>query len=149
MKKFKFRLDNVQRVRQVQEDQARFALMQANRAAHETAARVDARLHAYLAMPRVIEPMTHTDFERMRFELEAAATAVEAARIEHREALDVIDERHVEWLAAKQRVSALERLENRRRAEHAIDLRRGEDRLIDDLVVARHRLRHTRKEISR
>ncbi|GIU85810.1 MAG: hypothetical protein KatS3mg009_0325 [Acidimicrobiia bacterium] len=141
MKKFRFRLDSVKRVRGIQEEQARQRLTEANARARRTAALVEARLHAYLSTPRPTEPMSFADFERARFELEAAATALEAARIAHREALDEVDRRRVEWLEAKQRCSALERLEDRRREEHRIDLRRAEDRLVDDLVVARHRLR--------
>lgn len=148
MKKFKFRLESVQRVRGLQEEQARYRLMEAHAAARESASRVEARLHAYITMPRPSDPMSHAEFERERFNLEAAATGVEGARVAHREALDVVDARRVEWLEAKQRVSALERLEARRRDEHEIDLRRAEDRLIDDLVVARHRLRHN-EEVSR
>ncbi|HEX5096334.1 MAG TPA: hypothetical protein VFX21_09980 [Acidimicrobiia bacterium] len=142
MKKFKFRLASVQKVRQLEEERARIRLMEANAEARETAARVEARLHAYVSNPRPGEPMSYEAFESERFKLEALATAVESARIAHREALDIVDMRRVEWLEAKQRVAALERLEVRRREEHAIDLRRAEDRLIDDLVVARHRLRN-------
>lgn len=142
MKKFRFRLESVKRVRRIQEEQARQRLMEAHAQARETVARVDARLHAYLTMPRPTDPMSLADFERARFELEAAATALESARIAHREALDEVDRRRAEWLEAKQRCSALDRLEDRRRQQHQIDLRRAEDRLIDDLVVARHRLRN-------
>jgi flagellar export protein FliJ len=142
LKKFKFRLASVQKVRQLEEERARIRLMEANAEARETAARVEARLHAYDTSPRPGGPMSYEAFEHDRFKLEALATAVESARIAHREALDVVDLRRVEWLEAKQRVSALEKLEARRRDEHAIDLRRAEDRLIDDLVVARHRLRN-------
>jgi flagellar export protein FliJ len=142
LKKFKFRLESVQKVRQLEEERARMRLMEANAEARETAARVEARLHAYVSSPRPDQPLSREAFEHERFKLEALATAVESARIAHREALDVVDVRRVEWLEAKQRVSALEKLEARRREEHAIDLRRAEDRLIDDLVVARHRLRN-------
>ncbi|MDZ4825618.1 MAG: flagellar FliJ family protein [Actinomycetota bacterium] len=110
--------------------------------ARHTATAVENRLAAYLTEPRPEALMTLAEFEKARFMLEAAATSVEAARLSHREALDVVDQCRVEWLEAKQRVSALERLEVRKREEHMIDLRRAEDRLIDDLVVARHRLRH-------
>jgi flagellar export protein FliJ len=142
LKKFKFRLESVQKVRRLQEEQARVRLMEANLEARQSAALVESRLHAYLASPRPSAPMNYEAFEQERFKLEALATAVEAARIAHREALDVVDGRRVEWLEAKQRLSALDRLEERRKEEHAIDLRRAEDRLIDDLVVARHRLRN-------
>lgn len=141
MKKFRFRLDAVLRVRRLEEEQCRLRLMQAHAHARATAATVEARLHAYLTAARPEALMSFEEFERARFELEAAATSVESARLAHREALDAVDARRQDWIEAKQRVSALERLEARKRDEHTIDLRRGEDRLIDDLVVARHRLR--------
>jgi hypothetical protein len=47
MKKFKFRLAQVMRVREVQEDRARAELLGANRAAHEAAVRVETRLGEY------------------------------------------------------------------------------------------------------
>jgi len=142
LKKFRFRLDSVLRVRNIEEERARGRLMEANAVARHTATAVENRLAAYLTEPRPEALMTLAEFEKARFMLEAAATSVEAARLSHREALDVVDQCRVEWLEAKQRVSALERLEVRKREEHMIDLRRAEDRLIDDLVVARHRLRH-------
>jgi flagellar biosynthesis chaperone FliJ len=131
----------VLRVRRLQEEQARWRLMQANRAARDTAERVDAALHSYVTAERPIALMSHADFTRSQFRLRQAALAVEQARAAHREALDRVDAARVEWMEAKQRVAALERLESRRRDEHVIDMRRAEDRLIDDLVVARHRVR--------
>ena len=66
------------------------------------------------------------------------ARAINVARAEYGRALEVVDVRRGEWTAARQRVAALERLEARRRDEYAIESRRAEDRLVDDLVVARH-----------
>ena len=138
MKRFRFRLAQVLHVRQVQEDQARFALLAANRDAQLAAARVDERLaeHASRRMPS--GPQSYVDFERSVFLLDSSAGAVAAARASHREALVVVDERRTEWTEARMRVAALERLETRRRAEHAIEAQRAEDQLVDDLVVARH-----------
>jgi flagellar protein FliJ len=140
VKRFRFRLEQVLRVRRIQEDQARAALLVANRAAHDAAARVEERLHEYGTRSFPEGPQAYQDFERALFMLDAAAGAVEFARLQHRDALAVVDERRVDWTDAHRRVSALERLEVRRREEHAIETRRDEDRLVDDLVVARHRL---------
>ena len=74
----------------------------------------------------------------MQFRLDNAAGAITVARAEYRHALELVEARRAEWTAARQRVAALERLEARRRDEHAIEARRAEDRLVDDLVVARH-----------
>ena len=47
MKRFRFRLDQVLHVRRVQEDQARFKLLAANRDVQLAAARVEQRLTDY------------------------------------------------------------------------------------------------------
>ena len=74
----------------------------------------------------------------MQSHLDNAAGAITVARGTYVDALGVVDERRADWAAARQRVAALERLEARRRDEHTIEARRAEDRLVDDLVVARH-----------
>jgi flagellar export protein FliJ len=76
--------------------------------------------------------------------LDSAAGAVELARIAHRESLGVVDDRRGNWAATRRRVAALERLEDRRREEHALQARRDEDRLVDDIVVARYGRETTR-----
>ncbi len=138
MKRFRFRLEQVLRVRRIQEDRARAALLTANRDAHEAAMRVEASIAEYRtrSFPDGVQP--YVEFERALFLLDTAASAVELSRRAHRDALVVVDVRRTEWMDARRRVHALERLEERRRAEHELENRRAEDRLVDDLVVARH-----------
>ena len=138
MKRFRFRLDQVLHVRRVQEDRARFDLLSANRDAQLAALRVDDRLADYAGRQMPSGPRPYAEFERAVFLLESGAAAVGAARAQHRDALTVVDARREDWTAARRRVAALERLEERRRAEHAIEVQRAEDQLVDDLVVARH-----------
>ena len=138
MKRFRFRLDQVLHVRRVQEDQARFKLLAANRDAHLAAVRVDERLADYAGRAMPVGPQTYEAFERAVFMLDSGAAAVGSARTSHREALAVVDERRVDWTDARRKVAALERLEERRRAEHAVEVQRSEDQLVDDLVVARY-----------
>jgi flagellar export protein FliJ len=125
-------------VRRIQEDRERAALMVANRNAREAALRVQQRVEEYDTRPRPSGPQSMDDFERTLFMLDTAAGAIDVARGEHRVAVAAVDERREMWSAARMRVHALERLEDRRRAEHEIEMRRAEDRLVDDLVVARH-----------
>ncbi len=138
MKRFRFRLEQVLRVRRLQEDIARGALMAANHAAREAADRLNQRIDDYAAVGRPSGAQTYDAFNRMQFRLDNAAGAITIARAEYRQALDVVEARRAEWTAARQRVAALERLEARRRDEHEVEARRAEDRLVDDLVVARH-----------
>jgi flagellar export protein FliJ len=138
MKRFRFRLDQVLHVRRVQEDQARFSLLSANRDAQLAAARVDERLADYADRRMPTGPQPYAAFERAVFLLDSAAGAVGVARATQREALAVVDVRRAEWTDARRHVAALERLEARRRAEHAVEVQRAEDQLVDDLVVGRH-----------
>ena len=138
MKRFRFRLDQVLHVRRVQEDRARYELLSANRDAHLAAARVDERLADYADRRMPSGPRSYAEFERALFLLDSGAAAVGVARATHRESLAVVDARRSDWTDARRRVAALERLEERRRAEHAFEVQRAEDQLVDDLVVARH-----------
>jgi flagellar protein FliJ len=138
LKRFHFRLEQVLRVRRLQEDIARGALMHANLQARQAADAVNARVEEYATAARPSGPQSYDTFNRMQSQLDHAAGAITVARVEYQQALGVVEERRAEWAAARQRVAALERLEARRRDEHAIEVRRAEDRLVDDLVVARH-----------
>jgi flagellar export protein FliJ len=126
------------RVRDLQEDQARAALLSANRAAHDAAAGVEDRLAEYATRSFPEGTSSHADFERALFLLDTAAGAVDHARASYRDSLAVVDDRRERWAAARRRGAPLEPLEARRRDEHALETRRAEDRLVDDIVMARH-----------
>jgi flagellar FliJ protein len=138
LKRFRFRLEQVLRVRRLQEDLARAALQHAHRDARTAADAVNARIEAYGAAARPEGTQTYDTFNQMQSHLDHAAGAITVARGIYAHAVAAVDERRAEWAAARQRVAALERLEERRRDEYAIEARRAEDRLVDDLVVARH-----------
>jgi flagellar export protein FliJ len=139
LKKFQFRLQSVLRVRRIQEDLARARLLTANAAAHEAERAVDARLARYYDLERPAGLQVEPLFTRAWSHLDLAADAVDVAREQRIEALATVAERRAEWSEASMRVAALERLEDRQRAEHAVEVQRDEDRLVDDLVVSRHR----------
>jgi len=138
LKRFRFRLEQVLRVRRLQEDMARAELMHAHRQARAAADRVNARIADYTAAPRPYGEQPLPDFNLVQFHLDNAAAAITVARGSYQHALGVVEDRRADWAAARQRVAALERLEARRRDEYAIEARRADDRLVDDLVVARH-----------
>jgi flagellar protein FliJ len=137
MKKFKFRLQSVLRVRRLQEDLARAQLLSANRAAREAEAVVENRVTRYSTMERPHGVQYEAAFARTWFRLDKAADAVDEARVQRTQALANVAEQRIAWQAASMRVAALERLEDRQRAEHAIEAQRDEDRLTDDLVSSR------------
>jgi flagellar FliJ protein len=138
LKKFRFRLEQVLRIRRVQEDMARAVLMHANHDARAAADVVNARIEDYSAAARPSGAQSYEMFNKLQAHLDNAAGAIVVARANYQQALRVVEQRRTEWAAAQQRVAALERLEDRRRDEYAIELRRAEDKEVDDLVVARH-----------
>jgi flagellar export protein FliJ len=138
MRKFKFRLQSVLRVRRIQEDMARSELLYANAAARQTERVVDARVVRYRDMDRPAGLQQEPEFALTWFTLDAAAGAVDVARVLQVEALATVAERRAEWSEASMRVAALERLEERQRALHTIEIKRDEDRVTDDLVVSRY-----------
>jgi flagellar export protein FliJ len=144
LKKFRFRLHSVLRVRRIQEDLARARLLNANAAAREAEQMVDARLAHYHELDRPAGRQLEPVFTGTWAHLDHAAGAVDVAREQRIEALALVAERRADWSEASMRVAALERLEDRQRAEHAVEAQRDEDRLTDDLVVSRHTREHHR-----
>ena len=141
MKRFRFRLDQVLHVRRVQEDMARVdaaARATATRTLAADARRTNGSPTTPTAQHARRRRSRTTTSNARAFRLDSAAGAVGVARAAHRDALDVVDDRRADWTDARRRVAALERLEERRRDEHAIEVQRAEDQLVDDLVVARH-----------
>jgi len=137
LKRFRFRLEPVLRVRRIQEDQARARLLSANVVLHQTGQAVDARIARYQELDRPAGLQVEPDFERIVHTLDNAAGAIDTARERHLEARAVVAQRRAEWSDASMRVAALERLEARQRAEWATEVQRDEDRTVDDLVVSR------------
>jgi flagellar biosynthesis chaperone FliJ len=136
-RRFRFRLASVQRVRMLQEERARAELLLANRALAEAAAELAARKDRYWQGARPLGQYAITDYRPAWFELEMAARGVQwstAQRIVRAEEAEVA---RAAWIAAKQRVQALERLEARAREEWRVEVLRDDDRLVDDLVVSR------------
>jgi flagellar export protein FliJ len=138
MKKFRFRLETVLRVRRIQEDQARARLLNANAAAQKAETVVVERRARYDALDRPSGVQVEPEFERTLSTLDFAAGAIDLAREQHIESLAVVAQKRSEWSDASMRVAALERLEARQYALYATEARRDEDRLTDDLVVNRY-----------
>ncbi len=140
MKRFKFNLETVLRVRRVQEEQARARLLAANRVVTGAAKLVSERTDHYMSLERPGGRQSHSDVEAILFTLDAAAGAIAWAREKHEVAVANAAEELGRWREAERRVRALERLRERAYEEHAIDVRRDEDRLTDELATTRARL---------
>jgi flagellar export protein FliJ len=138
MKRYQFRLAAVLRLRVAEEEQAREALIAANARLKDLVRARDAEVARYGAL-RGEELSTTLDglrAEQLRADLislaiTAANRAVGAAKTDAAVA-------QVVWTSAERRVRILERLDERRRAEHAADEARAEIVETDDIVTARY-----------
>lgn len=137
MKKYRFPLDTVLRVRRIEEDREKARLLAANRAVDSAVASVTRRrdhLDSLSAPAGGSWAGFHAE-QSHRLGL-AAAVGHAAGVLEARRT--VATERRQDWGAARQRVASLERLDERLRDEHAIEAGRDAQRLVDDLVSARY-----------
>ena len=137
MRKYRFRLEPVLRVRTMQEDLARAALAQANHRVVSAEAVVAARLSHYSSMALANGVRSQSEFMRTRFSHEMAARSVREAEAARRQAEEEAAARREAWTEAAKEVQVLERLDERRRAEHALEAARQADAEVDDIVVGR------------
>jgi flagellar FliJ protein len=137
MKRYTFRLDQVLRVRRMEEEQARASLLAANAEVRRAGEQLRARTERYHTMVAPTGPSQLTEFLAWRQLHQAAAAAVIDAGTAVAAADASAAERRDGWSAAAAKVTALERLDERRRAEHAAEAQREFDQEIDDLVTSR------------
>ena len=140
MKKYKFRLDTVLRVRRTEEDLAKAELARANARVAEAVAMVDARLTHYSSLPIAGSGATGSTavFMASRFRQDTAARAVVAAKVARMSALQDAEAYRLAWSKKATEVQVLERLDERRRTEHEWEAARQADIEVDDIVVTRH-----------
>ena len=139
MKRYRFRLESVLRVRRLQEDVARGALAEATAAVTVAETNVTSAL-AWLERLRTQPvPSGPGAWESHRRVQLAAADELAARGAELDLALAERRARQAALAEARTRVRALERLDERRRAEHELEAARQDERVVDDLVTARFR----------
>jgi flagellar FliJ protein len=137
MRRYRFRLESVLRVRRVQEDLARADLARATTAlaaAQQGLAGARSHLAGLDTAPR---PAEAAGWEAHRRVVLTAAGEVADAVTRVADAASERDARQGAAAQARTRVRALECLDDRRRAEHALEAARHDDRTVDDLVTAR------------
>jgi flagellar FliJ protein len=137
MNRYRFRLESVLRVRRAEEELARQELARANarlRAAMEAFRRESERYGALESAPGALDP---TGFRQARAYAELAAATVDAARQVMDAAAEEAAGRYVAWSEAATLVAALERIDDRRRAEHREEALRAEVAEADDMTSAR------------
>lgn len=138
MKKFRFRLATVERVRQVELDQARGTVMLANQALALAEADHADRIGRLTEITVPAGTVSHAQLTLHRFLVEQSMAAVRFADERRCEASAAAEVARAEWRVAKTRVQALERLHEQARDEHHRELRRAEDRHTDEASTTRH-----------
>ena len=139
MKRYTFRMEQVLRVRRLQEDVARSAVAGARRGELQAQEALDASTVRYQQLTAPGAALKTVDFLGLRDRTDHRAGAVQQSRVARSAATEATTAALHGWREAHNRVDALERLEGRRRDEHAVEVRRDEDLVADELVVARAR----------
>ena len=137
MKRYRFRLEAVLRVRRNEQDLARGAVLAARAGAASAAAALDERDRAYAAALTAPGSRSAADFLYEQAHRSALANAVLDQRRRLAQAEQVVTTASAAWTAAAARVGALERLDERSRAEHTARTSREDELTVDDLVVSR------------
>jgi len=135
MKRYRFSLDAVLRVRRAQEEAAGFALAHANQKRQQALAAHEEALARCRALVLYRGEQDHATFRRERDVTERRASAVTITA----EAVDVATEeataRLADWSAAAKLVAAVERLDERRREEWRLEEQRLELAAIDESAI--------------
>jgi flagellar FliJ protein len=137
MRRYRFRLEPVLRVRRQEEDAARAAVLAATALAGAESEALAQRDSAYADGMTASEIRSAADFIYMQEHRAALGRAVLEQRRRLQEAQVRLAQARTGWTAAAARVGALERLDERSRAEHTARALREEEMVVDDLVVSR------------
>jgi flagellar FliJ protein len=136
VKKYRFRLEAVLRVRRIEEERAMGELLAANRALAAAEAELDRRLDHYRTVTGAEGMVSQEAYLVARARQDAAAAAVVAAGAARLAAEAEAERMRAIWAACATRVRALERLDERRRDEHAGEVLREEIIVLDEVASA-------------
>jgi flagellar export protein FliJ len=137
MKRYKFRLETVLRVRRLQEEQAKNDLLAANQQLQRAESALAMRQSAYAEIQMQLGMVNVDEFASARWKWEQAARAIEIAQLIVLEQVNKVKIAREAYLVASRAVEILERLDLRRREEHALEVARAETTEVDDLVNGR------------
>lgn len=138
MKRYRFRLEPVLRVRRTEEEAARGQLVAANAAVTRQEQLLVEREHAYQIRLNSSGMLPTADFLFEQSSRSALAAAVLEQRQRVREAYDDAARARGVWSGAAARVGALERLDERQRDEHRAAALKEDELTTDELVVSRY-----------
>lgn len=138
MRRYRFPLEPVLRVRRIQEDAAHAAMVAARHDLDDAERVLHGSMARYRNRPQPSGPQPGVAWLAGRCSLELSAASVVAAGTGRELAARRMAHEQDGLREAAMRVAALERLDEHRRDEHARDERRDEDAEIDELVTNRH-----------
>ena len=138
MKKYRFGLNSVLRFRHMEEQQARAAMLETQRAVEEATEVLDARLAAIGAARPIPCRRQATRFREERDQLERHTDAVAAARSAEANALAALRSAREVWEETARRVRALERLDDRQRRAWLLDATRHAQAATDEIAQNFH-----------
>jgi flagellar protein FliJ len=145
MKRYRFRLDTVLRVRRVQEEQARAGLQRAQAVVSEAEIHADERRNAYTDASEINARGSVDDILAARAHHERLGEAVVRADAAVDAAHTALDHQNHVWTRSQMRVKSLEQLDDRLRDEHRVEVDRAIEHELDDAVRARRHLISERK----
>lgn len=137
MRRYRFRLEQVARVRRIQEEQARAELLSARQRLIEAGADLSHQVERYETRTPRGASASGLRFRAERDQDELLVLAITAARVAEANARLLVGRRVDEWTAAAREVSTVERLDERARAEHEAEEGRATQRELDDIVTSR------------
>jgi flagellar export protein FliJ len=140
MKKYRFSMGSVLRVRKITEEQQRAAHLAAQAEAERASAELGKRLHAIGAASPQVGQHTNDEFQEVREQLDRHHLAVLAARSAEANALEVAMTTYDEWMVAAREVKALERLDDRQHSEWTLEATRAAQAATDEIATTRFKL---------
>ena len=137
MKRYKFRLAQVQRVRSIELDRAVGEVARARHALAGAEARVVAAGEAYRNLPGQPAGTSSQDLRSHLEVLRAGADAIVSARLAVVRHQELVQARMADWAEADRKVRLLDQLDERSRARHTEEVLAEEQQALDDLVTSR------------
>jgi flagellar export protein FliJ len=144
VKKYKFAFGSVQRVQRIAEEQAAVSLAEAQRAADAASAQLQARLADIGAARPAPGPRSTTEFHAQREHLDRHRVAVTAARAAEINALELLGSARADWVDAARKVRALDRLDERKRAEWTLETTHAAQLVTDEIATIRYKTEQDR-----
>jgi flagellar export protein FliJ len=137
MRRYRFRLEQVMRLRRAQEELQRTRVLLANQEKANAQLRLAAREQDYGSLRRSSGPIPVALFQAEELGFRLAAGAIKEARNQLEEASEASRVEIDAWLGAKRAVMVLEHLDERRRMEHFREEERREALAMDEMASAR------------